>query len=149
MKEVGILEKKKGFVCIVMCAVMLILCATYTPVKAATTSGSKKINSTYGYLRGEMNSGYSSVDGKYVYTYATTNVAVPFIRAYQKVLIKSTGKQVDQDEPAWIPKAKYAHAECQLIHANPKGYKNTKLVAYGTCDAIVNDSYAVYMSLEW
>lgn len=149
MKYSSIFIKNKGFICIAMCAVMLALCGAYIPVKAASNKATKKINSTYGYLRGEMSNGYRTFDGKFVYTFASTDKAVPFIRAYQKVLINSSGKQVDDDTTSWIKNSNYVHAECQLIHADPKGYKNTTLVAYGTCDAIVKDAYAVYMTVKW
>ncbi len=132
-----------------LCGVMFITGNPCFIASAAARYGATYIDGSHGYLRGSLTGNYDTAEGKILCTAATTDKVVSKIRAYESVYITSTGKKVDSDNSYWQLSRSYAAAECDMIHADAKGYKNVTLTTYGTCDAIQKDAYVVSLSLQY
>lgn len=119
--------------------------------------GRTYINSTYGYLEGSTYGGYQASLGEKMYSsFAETTVAVPRIRAYMKVMYAKSGNTLGEETSDWKYNDDYAGTCTFEMHhfRNEEtglydGFVNTRCVAYGTADAIVDKAYAVYTRLVY
>ena len=125
--------------------------------EAASVSGSKYINATYGTLRGETD-GCMGYQEKLYCTQATTTSAVPRIRATLTVCYYTTGEVIgDGETTGWISNASSAvtanyemhHFKNKLNNNTYDGFVSTKCTAYGAADAITENAYVVYTQVTY
>lgn len=140
-----------------MMALMLVGCVMGSmPVEAASSTANKYINSTYGYLTGNVEGGYDGFEKLY-YSYAETTKPVNKIRSKLSVCYYSTGKVIgDGENTGWRYNSNSAHTCNYEMHhfknaltGKYDNFVNTKCTAYGTADAITSKAYAVYTSVTF
>ena len=112
----------------------------------AASAGSRKINDTYGTIRGEIEGGKNARSNCFAVESKVSKKVVPRLMAGIEVYRYSTGKYIGAETSGWQRNSKRAGCDIDMAHFGNKGYVSIKCTAYGTHEAIIKKAYTVYTS---
>ena len=110
------------------------------------SAGSRKINDTYGTIRGEIEGGKNARSKCFAVESKVSKKVVPRLMAGIEVYRYSTGKYIGAETSGWQRNSKRAGCDIDMAHFGNKGYVSIKCTAYGTHEAIIKKAYTVYTS---